>query len=142
MYTCKYFKIGELVSPATLRHYGEFVCWQFFDSRMLEVLDRLREDLGKPIMVNYGRFTQRGFRSNLDSLCRIKTIQGKLYNSQHSMGRAVDFDVQGMSAQEVRKYIYDNQDRYPEITYMEDLVNWVHIDCRQSNSTGLLLFKG
>ena len=145
MYVCKHFKLEELVSKKMHDRYGKR-CWQFFDDRLLKVLDKIREEIGKPITVNNwlwgGNFHQRGFRENLDTIPYVRTANNTFYNSQHNFGRAVDFDVKGMTAEEVRKWIIENQKKFPEITYMEEDVNWVHIDIRQSSHDGIYLFKG
>lgn len=145
LYKSKYFKIEELVSKEVLAHYGESRCWGFLDINLLKALDRLRANLGRAITVNNwfwgGPFSQRGLRANLDPICSSKTIKGSWYNSQHSMGRGVDFDVKGMSAKEVRAYLVEHQSEYPEITYVEDDVSWVHMDTRNSIYEGLHLFK-
>jgi hypothetical protein len=135
----KYFKIQELVDPDTLTRYGEDYCWKtFFDKRLLIQIDLLREYFGKPITINNwnegGEFKYRGFRQ---SNCTVGAT-----NSQHRFGRAVDFDVQGLTADEVRKEIckFKYLPSFKFISRMEDLVTWVHIDC--ANTTELELFKG
>ena len=47
---------------------------------------------------------QREPRRNLCSLVASKTKSGALYVSAYSQGMAVDFDVKGMKAVEVRKW--------------------------------------
>ncbi len=51
--------------------------------------------------------------------------------SQHRFGRAVDFDVKGISAETVRNDI--RKGYFSEITCIEADVNWVHIDVRNAN---------
>ena len=123
IYRTKYFKLHELVDKETYEQYGQ-VAWQFLDERMLMALDQLREALG-PITVNNwkwgGQFQWRGLRT---SKCR----QGAKM-SQHRFGRAVDFDVKGMTAREVRAYIRKHFDDFG-IACIERKVNWVHMDFR------------
>jgi len=122
-YVPKHFKIYELVNKSTYAKYGE-KAWWFLDDRLLKIIDTIREDLG-PMTVNSwywgGPFQWRGLRTS-------EYYQGKPSQSQHSFGRAVDFDVKGMTADEVRLHIRNN----PEygITAIENDVNWVHIDIR------------
>lgn len=143
MYKCKYFKLEELVSPRVYDKYGE-MAWQFLDERLLKTIDDLREFFNKPITVNDwlwgGKFTQRCYRSNLDELVKSKTLKDKLYCSQHSMGRAIDFHIKGISAQSIRNKIILNKEKFKYITFMEDKVNWVHIDIRNSPYKGIYLF--
>ena len=58
-------------------------------------------------------------------------------------GTAVDFDVQGMSAEEVRKWIERNKVLLPYPIRLEEGVNWVHLDMRNDGSKGrVTCFKG
>lgn len=145
MYKCKHFKIYELVSKKALDHYGETKCWQFLDEDLLRTFDKIREMTGRAITVNTwywgGRFSQRGWRANLDDIPYNKTIKKQMYNGFHNLGKAGDFDIKGWSAEKSRKWILENQEHFPYITYMEDKVNWVHIDGRQSPHKGIYLFR-
>lgn len=64
----------------------------------------------------------------------LRTPDSPYYSpfSQHTFGRAVDFGLDGMSAQEVRNDLvlnwYSEGEEY-SIT-LEDGVSWVHIDVR------------
>ena len=93
--------------------------------RVLKGLDMLREDLG-PVTVNNwywaGKFQNRGLRTS-------KYYKGRVSYSQHTFGRAFDFDVKGMSAEQVRIHIRANHSKYG-ITAIENGVNWVHADWR------------
>lgn len=87
MYTCKYFKLAELVSPYVLRQFGLFA-WSFFDEEVLKDLDRIREYHKMPITINDGiSYTQCGLRCNLDPIVKDKT---SIYCSAHLMGKAFD----------------------------------------------------
>ena len=105
--------------------------WRLLDPRLIESIDTLRRLLGKSITVNSwmwagpGGNTQRGFREPSSSV-------GAQY-SQHRFGRAVDLDVKGMTAQEVRDFIVEHEDELPYITWMEAGVSWVHLDVRNIN---------
>ena len=136
MYKCKYFKIYELVPPE-LMSLPEDYLWELFDENLLRVIDRLRSDLKKSISINTwksnGEFSFRGFRP--------KNCKVGAKNSPHKKGKALDFDVKGMTAQEVREYIIKNHDKYPEIKRMEKDVTWVHIDTVPHKSIPLYLFN-
>jgi uncharacterized protein YcbK (DUF882 family) len=139
----KHFKLHELVSKQVFKKYGERA-WTFFDPRLVETLDFIREKLDKPITVNNwisgGPLEQRGFRCNMDPLPLKKTKSGIIYCSAHMCGQAVDFDVKGMTAQKVRDWIIQNQDSLPYPIRLEDGVSWVHLDVRQANQK-VYLFK-
>jgi len=143
MYKCEYFKIYELVSEKVYNKYGERA-WQFFDPNLLMTLDDLRRHFKSPIIVNTwkngGGFSQRGLRANLDPIVASKTKRGKLYVSEHILGRAIDFDVKGLTAEEVRQEIIKNSDKFTYIRRMEKDVNWVHIDLKPSDFDGIYLF--
>jgi hypothetical protein len=55
---------------------------------------------------------------------------------------AVDFDVTGMKAEEVRKWIKDNQIFLPYPIRLEEDVNWVHLDVRSDGFRNITWFKG
>lgn len=131
----KFFKITEFV-PQEI--YNKFLdsSWMLLDARILYSIEQLRINLNKPIIVNNwksgGEFRYRGFRP-----IEYKCSQF----SQHKFGRALDFDVVGMTAEEVRLYILKNQSKYKYITRIEDKVNWVHIDCANGAWNGIYLFS-
>lgn len=130
-YTPKYFTLKELVPANIYTKYGD-TAWQFLDRRVIMNLDYIREKLGKPILVNYGTLNYRGYD---DGGYRTS-------NSQHKHGRAIDFDVIGMSAQQVRDWIVKNYKLLPEPNvWLEDGVSWCHMDVRYSDKDGVYLFK-
>ena len=134
MYTCKHFKIEELVSKAVFRRYGQNAWW-FFDPRILMVEDRLRGRFGPAVVNDWlwgGKFQHRGLRTPID----IEAPAGDF--SFHRLGMALDSHYLKRSVQEVRKYIIDNPDEYPEIKGLELDVNWLHKDVR--NASRLITF--
>ena len=131
----KYFKIQELVSKKVYDNYGE-QAWMFIDTKLIKVLDLLREHFNKPITINNwmwgGTLEQRGLRTNLDELVKKKTEKGTLYISQHILGKAADFNVKGLSSEEVYKEILKNRGKFYLISRIENIDStptWVHIDC-------------
>lgn len=135
----QYFDIQELVCKHVYTKFGQ-VAWSFFDERILETLLVIREKLGKPIYVNNwqvgGNLTQRGLRCNVCVLVAEKTALEKVYMSTHIQGNGIDFDVQGMSAAEVRGWIIKNQILLPYPVRLEDNVSWVHLDMRTDGEKG------
>ena len=140
-----YFDIRELTCPHVYDKFREYA-WNFFDHRLLDTLLVIREKIGKPIYVNNwdmgGNFTQRGFRCNICPLVKEKTALEKLYVTAHNQGMGVDFDVKGMSAEEVRKWIVDNKIFLPHPIRLESDVNWVHLDVRTDGMQAVTFFKG
>jgi uncharacterized protein YcbK (DUF882 family) len=125
-YVPKYFKWYELMPSAEYEKHWLIL----MDERLLMSLDAIREHYKRPVTVNNwysgGKFSLRGLRP-------MNSVVGAKY-SQHKFGRAVDFDVQGISPEQVRNDIRSGL--FPLITCIEKDVNWVHIDVR--NCTRLL----
>lgn len=123
----KYFQLKELVCPHVLAKYGE-MAWMFLDSRLILNLDTIRERLNKPIYVNRGGLTQRGLRCPQCDIVKAKAEAGVLYMSAHTFGKAVDFDVEGMTAEEVRGWLKEHGAYLPYPIRVENDVTWVHMD--------------
>ncbi len=137
----KYFKLKELVSEDVLAKYGD-KAWEFLDDRLIITLDQIREALGKPMVVNTSSMKQRGYRANKDPMVANKS---GYYCSQHTMGRAVDFHVIGMSIEEVYNYIKENYKQFPylrRLEHIESAPTWVHIDLANTGSEELVIFRG
>ena len=135
----KYFEVKEFVSPDVYRKHGEMSI-KFICPMLLETISIIREKIGKPITINNwhvgGGFTQRGLRENISDIVSKKTKRDKLYLSAHTMGKAFDFDVKGMKADDVRKWILDNQKSLPHKIRLEHKMNgkpitWIHVDLFQ-----------
>jgi hypothetical protein len=126
-YTPKHFDIQELVSKSVYTNLGARSLI-VMDPRILYTIDLIRDHFNRFITVNdwswKGKFSQRGFRDSSNV--------GAKY-SQHRYGRAIDFDVKGLEAEEVRQELINNADKFEYITTIEKDVNWIHIDCRNSD---------
>lgn len=121
----KFFQIRELVCSHTHSKWGER-SWQFLDTAYLHNLLVIRRDILKaPMICNHGNQLQRGLRCNMCDLVRQKT---SVYLSSHKFGKAGDFTVKGMTAQEARARIRNNAHMLPYPIRMEGGVNWLHID--------------
>lgn len=123
----KYFGIHELVGKRTLKKHGERA-WKFLDYRALYALLIVREGLGRRMFVNRGRLQQRGLRTIVQQMIRNFFYKDVLYLSAHLFGKAFDFDVEGMTAHEVRKWIIKNSDLFPFKIRLENNVSWNHLD--------------
>ena len=121
----KYFPIRELVCEHTHSEWGERA-WQFLDTNYLACLLVIRRDiLQQPMTCNHDEATQRGLRCNL---CQIVKDKDKLYLSSHVLGKAGDFTVKGLTAQEARSRIRNNAHLLPCPIRMEGGVSWLHFD--------------
>ena len=126
-----YFDTQELVCKHVYERFGDDAL-KFFDQRLLETLLFIREGINKPIYVNNwqigGNLSQRGLRCNRCALVKEKTSLEKVYLSAHIFGRGIDFDVKGMTAQQVRDWLDANKSGLPYKIRCESGVSWVHID--------------
>ena len=126
----KYFQIRELVCEHTHSKWGERA-WQFLDTNYLACLLVIRRDiLQLPMTCNHDGANQRGLRCNRCELVRDK---GSVYLSSHVLGKAGDFTVQGITAQEARSRIRNMAHLLPCPIRMEGGVSWLHFDVLPQN---------
>lgn len=136
----KYFSIEEIVSPELFQkfqHKGNYFFLSRFDIRLLSTMIIVRESLDKSITINNwkwgGPFDERGFRDTSTPMVQTKSKSDIPWFSGHVVTMALDFDVKGMTANQVRKWIKDNQDLFPFKIRLERKLNgkfisWVHLD--------------
>lgn len=120
-----YFQVSELVCEHTHSKWGER-SWQFLDTNYLACLLIIRRDiLQLPMTCNHSGANQRGLRCN-----RCELVKGKssVYLSSHIFGKAGDFTVKGLTAQEARSRILNNAHLLPCPIRMEGGVSWLHFD--------------
>jgi hypothetical protein len=120
-----YFQVRELVCDHTFSKWGER-SWQFLDTDFLHCLLIIRRDILRlPMICNYQWLNQRGLRCN-----RCELVKGKdsVYLSSHILGKAGDFSIEGITAQEARSRIRNNAHLLPCPIRMEGGVNWLHFD--------------
>jgi len=146
----KYFATHELVGKATYEFFEarNEDSWQVFDTDTLHCLLIMREGIGLPFSVNNwfwgGTYDERGFRSNIQYIVRSKTNKGIIYLSGHPLGKAIDFQVDGMGAEDVRNWIEDHAKEFPCKIRLEwkkknkegvyKPITWVHYDTKQIDS--------
>lgn len=121
----EFFQIRELVCEHTHSKWGERA-WQFLDTAFLHNLLVIRRDiLQAPMVCNHGSQLQRGLRCNR---CGLVAQKDAVYLSSHVFGKAGDFTIQGMTAQEARSRIRNSANLLPYPLRMEGGVTWLHID--------------
>jgi hypothetical protein len=139
-----YFTLPEFVCGHVYDKYG-LVAWQFFDIRLLVTIEKIREYLNKPIIINnwqtHGSFSQRGLRCVQCDLMKSIYQAGTLFVDPHAMGQAVDFDVQGLVSEEVRQWIIKNQNILPYPIRLEAGVTWCHLDIRDASKGKVYIFN-
>ena len=120
-----YFKVRELVCDHTYNKWGE-QSWQFLDTTYVHTILVLRRDILQTGMIcNNSSMHQRGLRCNM---CNLVSTKQRVYLTAHVLGKAGDFTVVGMTADEARKKIVEKADMLPYPVRMEEGVNWLHID--------------
>lgn len=145
-----YFCIEEFVSKRVYTKYGESA-WKFICPRLLHTVLIIREKLDKPMTINNwkwgGKFSQRGLRSNLGYIFYSMFKKRRMYLSAHVMGKAIDFDVKGMTATEVRQWLNGIHKELPYKIRLEHLmkgkpISWVHLDMYwESKNNKIRLFN-
>lgn len=150
IYIPRYFELYELLPPE-LYTYDMMVSEaarergfaNYFDRKLLETIDVVREIIGLPLICN--TWFQDGNRKNCGY--RTKTCSVGAENSQHKLGKAVDLICHKMSAEDMRQKIKENEDKLPYPIRIEDGVNWLHIDTKEFNKSQscrgkIYFFKG
>ena len=61
-------------------------------------------------------------------MCELVRQKDSVYMSAHILGKAGDFTVSGMSAEEARRKILQMQEMLPHPIRMETGVTWLHYD--------------
>jgi len=140
----RYFRIEEFVSKPVAIKFGE-KAWAFIDPRLVETMDFIRElSEDHKITINTwlwgGNYSQRGLRENTSDIVKEKTKADEMYLSAHVLGMAVDFDVEGYSAEQIREVLGLIKDKLPHKIRLEQGVNWVHLDVRDDNEEKIHLF--
>lgn len=159
------FKAYELVDKATYELHGE-KCLQMFDRELLLFIDglhgQLQEDLGGKISIVVndwkwgGKFQWRGLRNihyytnqlakklNREPSAEEAQAFFEKSRSQHKYARALDFDVYQdgvrLNPDVIRKIIIDCRTEHL-ITFIEDKVNWCHVDMRYTENDELVIYN-
>lgn len=121
----QFFQVSELVCEHTHSKWGER-SWQFLDTDYLECLLIIRRDiLQVPMTCNHSGANQRGLRCNR---CELVKEKKNVYLSSHILGKAGDFSVKGMTAEEARSRIRNNAHLLPCNIRLENGVSWIHFD--------------
>ena len=120
-----YFDIDELVCNHTFAKWGE-KSWQFLDTDFLHCLLVIRRDIIKrPMWCNGSQKKQRGLRCNRCDMVKSKST---VYLSAHCLGKAGDFTISGMTAEQARTTIKQNAHLLPCNIRLEKGVSWLHFD--------------
>ena len=118
----KHFVTQELVPPGLFQRYGDQSI-RYFDIRILEVLERIREWVDAPMTIN--NWSRQGNRQ----WSGIRTPDSPYYSlgSAHSWGLAFDA-VGSWEPDDVRAAILSEQLMLPHPVRLELGVSWLHVD--------------
>lgn len=137
----KYFETYEIASSYVCNTKQPSEIYALFDDKLQDLIVWAREGIGRAFYANNWmvheklkqsnpglvKFSQRGYRTNDDPDCNRQKFVSK---SAHFEGKALDFDVQGMTAQQTRAWLKEHANEAPHPFRVEEGVNWVHMDCR------------
>ena len=134
LYKLEHFATKEFVPIKIYERWGD-AALMFMDVRMLWTADAVREYFNKRMFINFRDFQYRGFRP--------PSYIGGAELSQHRFGRALDFDIEKVSADEVRQEIitHPREPAFRYITVLESSVSWVHADCRLTNQEDIKIIQ-
>lgn len=136
-----YFRLEEFIPKEVYNRFGDNSIW-FVDKRIIDLANFVRSRFGKSMTINNwhsgGNLNNRGFRTP-DS-----AVGGQF--SQHKFGRAFDFNIAGVTPQEIYKDLLANSSLYIKagLTTAEDIAytpNWTHFDIREHKEQGLKIVK-
>lgn len=120
-----YFSVKELVCNHTYAKWGER-SWRFLDTKFLHCLLVIRRDIiARPMTCNSMTAHQRGLRCNCCDMVKGKTT---VYLSGHIFGKAGDFTISGMTAEDARRRIKAAAHLLPYPVRLEAGVTWLHFD--------------
>ena len=121
----KYFDVDELVCDHTYNRWKE-QAWEFLDTDFLHALLVIRRDIiRKPMWCNGAGKKQRGLRCNM---CQLVKEKKSVYLSSHIFGKAGDFTITGMTAEQARQAIKANASLLPCNIRIGKAVSWLHFD--------------
>ena len=143
------FILQEFVSRRVYEDRGER-SWELLDEKLLRSLQEIREYTGGRVVLN--DWYWKGNREY--QVFREMEYYGGRSFSQHAFGRAADPRLYNsnssgggkMTADESRALILSmkRMGKLEFVTAMEDIVDWLHIDCRMTERGGeedLFIFK-
>lgn len=131
------FKPFEFVDKTIYEKRGDKSI-ELMDLEILEAIDFIRDDLNLPITINNwywgGNFDGRGYRWD-DAV-----LHPEYSNTSQHNGKAIDFTVSTMTAEQVNNYLIANRNhsKLKAIRFIEMGQTWTHIDSRPTESGQLI----
>ena len=137
MWISRNFKLQEFVGPEIYANMG-VKALQLIDFRIVELAQFIRDFFDTSMTINNwhtgNTYTERGLRD-------FNSPTGAKY-SQHKFGRAIDFTLEGFTAEQVRSVILKNKKAFMDagLTTIEaDTPTWVHCDIRFTGLNDILI---
>lgn len=130
-----YFSVEEFIPQHLFEQKGE-TSIEYMNPKIIRVANVLRDVTGTPLSCNTWKW---GGNRNWSGL---RDVTSPYYSetSQHSIGNAIDL-VSALPAHELRAVILEHPDLFPDVTFLECGISWVHIDVRPGDSVRLWVPK-
>ena len=138
----EHFALHELLPENIFEHLTQngslWKGWLLFPRSTIITIDSLRKEFGSmfintyglssAIQSQYGTWGGRGYRD-------LDLEKKPNYVSLHCSGQATDSSFKDVTAQEARKFILENPEKFPYITCLEctkkgEEISWLHWDSR------------
>lgn len=134
----EHFLIQELVNPETFEEHKENSL-DLIDHKLIDILEFIRTDTGKPVTVNNwhtgGSYKESGLRDP-----NTKTGSPK---SMHKKGKAVDPKIVGFTGKEWYEYVKKNAKKLYQLGLrrIEDkkiATTWCHMDTKEHGEPNII----
>jgi len=113
------------------------VMWRMVNPKLVATIDKLKEKFPD------GSMTINSYKWNGNrEWSGLRTKESKWYSptSKHSSFDAIDAVFSAYSIDEVRNYILENPEEFPEIGAIEIGVSWLHADVRDRRDGQIATF--
>jgi hypothetical protein len=131
-----YFLVQELVTKELYGVLGDNAICVFEEPALLTLI-QLRKFFNRSFIINdwcfEGTRDGHGFRDNTEDTGSA--------GSMHRLALAFDPEIHGVTASEARKRILANQYLFPHLRRLEDDVDWLHFDLKETYLKEIYLFK-
>lgn len=106
--------------------------FNLFDDRALRTLQQLRDHFGPAVVNNWAAGGKNQYRGWRPFNCEVGATL-----SQHKFGRAFDVNFSGTTAEDARRYILANPEKFPFIRRIERDVSWLHFDVCMTDGSAI-----
>ena len=154
VYVPKWFEPYELLPPEVFKfdmimsdEAREVAFNNFFDYKLLVVIDEIREILQSPLIVNnWMKDGARKYSGYRPTTCKVGVEKSMHKPQEDGRARAVDMISPIYSAEEMRQIIEREKHRISFPIRIEKDVSWLHVDVKartgHKNQDKIYYFKG